>query len=256
MKILLRGSKGQAVSDLQRFLRGEGSYQRAIDGQFGPQTEKAVKVWQADHGLDPDGVVGPSTWAAMIAAGMSIMPEVAGGASLYPKRVGNPLGSAGAAKLFGSYKWKHTPTRDNREAITILDSWEEDNIIMVTVPQLVAIGASKTGRARVHRKIAPQFLALWAAWEAAGLLPHIHTWEGAFTARLIRGSSTTLSNHAYGSAFDVNAQWNSLGHRGARPGDLGCVWPLVPLAVKHGFYWGGWFKRPDLMHFEANKIIP
>jgi peptidoglycan hydrolase-like protein with peptidoglycan-binding domain len=50
---------GTSVSDLQRLLGVP------VDGDFGPQTERAVKAFQRKHGLTPDGVVGPATWAAL-----------------------------------------------------------------------------------------------------------------------------------------------------------------------------------------------
>jgi murein L,D-transpeptidase YcbB/YkuD len=36
------------------------------DGDFGPKTETAVKAFQKRSGLEPDGVVGPLTWAALL----------------------------------------------------------------------------------------------------------------------------------------------------------------------------------------------
>ena len=39
-----------------------------IDGKFGPNTEAALKQFQADQGLDADGLWGPNTEAAMVAA--------------------------------------------------------------------------------------------------------------------------------------------------------------------------------------------
>ena len=48
-----------------------------------------------------------------------------------------------------------------------------------------------------------------------------------------------------------NRFWNKLGAEPARRGAKGSVFDLVPLANRHGFYWGGHFaKRRDGMHFE------
>lgn len=35
------------------------------DGKFGDYTQSKVKAWQKSHSLNPDGVVGPKTWAKM-----------------------------------------------------------------------------------------------------------------------------------------------------------------------------------------------
>lgn len=37
-----------------------------VDGEFGNQTEKAAVLFQRSNRLDPDGVVGPNTWAALL----------------------------------------------------------------------------------------------------------------------------------------------------------------------------------------------
>ena len=56
-----RGDTGPAVADLQRLV-----HVRA-DGEFGPVTERAVRAFQTTRGIDPDGIVGPHTWAALVA---------------------------------------------------------------------------------------------------------------------------------------------------------------------------------------------
>lgn len=58
--MLRRGSKGTAVTELQRQLM-QLQLLTTSDGDFGPETENAVKVFQRQHGLYPDGVVGPAT---------------------------------------------------------------------------------------------------------------------------------------------------------------------------------------------------
>ena len=64
---LKRGSKGEYVTLLQTKLVNKGysvgSY--GIDGDFGSGTLKAVQQFQRDNGLNPDGIVGKLTWAAL-----------------------------------------------------------------------------------------------------------------------------------------------------------------------------------------------
>lgn len=64
---LRRGCSGEPVQNLQRSLAALG-YALAIDGRFGPGTEKAVRSFQADHRLTADGIAGPTTLSAMARA--------------------------------------------------------------------------------------------------------------------------------------------------------------------------------------------
>ncbi|MEP7363470.1 MAG: peptidoglycan-binding domain-containing protein [Acidobacteriota bacterium] len=59
------GSCGPAVSLLQQHLKNYGCHV-AVDGQFGPKTEAAVREYQQGHGLVADGIVGPKTWQALL----------------------------------------------------------------------------------------------------------------------------------------------------------------------------------------------
>jgi hypothetical protein len=64
---LKKGSKGEYVTLLQTKLiqKGYDLGRWGADGDFGSQTEKAVKQFQKDHGLTADGIVGARTWAAL-----------------------------------------------------------------------------------------------------------------------------------------------------------------------------------------------
>ena len=56
---LRRGSTGPAVKTAQAKVGG------LVDGIFGPDTEAKVRIFQRQHDLVPDGIVGPNTWAAV-----------------------------------------------------------------------------------------------------------------------------------------------------------------------------------------------
>ena len=59
-----RGSKGKYVTLLQVKLKdlGYDLGKWGADGDFGAQTEKALKEYQSDNGLKADGICGPLTW--------------------------------------------------------------------------------------------------------------------------------------------------------------------------------------------------
>ncbi|MDT0269610.1 peptidoglycan-binding protein [Streptomyces sp. DSM 44915] len=66
---LANGSTGPQVSALQYLLNQNGQNAGTVDGQFGPNTESAVRGFQSAKGLAVDGKVGPRTWTALLSAG-------------------------------------------------------------------------------------------------------------------------------------------------------------------------------------------
>ncbi|GAB3708470.1 M15 family metallopeptidase [Mariniluteicoccus flavus] len=70
---------------------------------------------------------------------------------------------------------------------------------------------------------------------------------GGYNCRFVRGSTTSISNHSYGRAVDMN--WNDNPMSSSFKSDIPPA--VVKLWMEHGFYWGGHYKsRPDTMHFE------
>ena len=59
---LRRGDVNEYVRHWQKFLNINGYNCGVEDGIFGANTERAVKEWQAAHGLVADGIIGPKTW--------------------------------------------------------------------------------------------------------------------------------------------------------------------------------------------------
>lgn len=106
-------------------------------------------------------------------------------------------------------------------------------------------------RARCHRLVVDDLRAALAEVAAAGLGGEIdwsnaNTYGGCYVPRYSRvsGQIGFLSRHTYGMALDVNTTTNC----------VGCVprmhCDVVRIFRRHGFAWGGNFRRPDGMHFE------
>jgi hypothetical protein len=60
------GTRGDHVVELQRALVRAG-FKLVVDGVFGRGTQIGVEQFQEARGLLPDGIVGPATWAALLA---------------------------------------------------------------------------------------------------------------------------------------------------------------------------------------------
>lgn len=57
------GSSGTEVYNIQSRLSAWGYYKGAVDGVYGWRTVEAVKAFQRNNGLTPDGIAGPATLA-------------------------------------------------------------------------------------------------------------------------------------------------------------------------------------------------
>jgi hypothetical protein len=61
-KLLKNGMTGTEVAELQRLLNDKIDARLKEDGDFGPRTDRAVRIFQKEQGLVADGVVGLYTW--------------------------------------------------------------------------------------------------------------------------------------------------------------------------------------------------
>lgn len=71
-----RGSSGATVTQIQTRLKSWGYYDGGIDGVYGSATERAVRYFQRQNGLNADGQAGDKTLAAL-----GIYEPVASGAA-------------------------------------------------------------------------------------------------------------------------------------------------------------------------------
>jgi hypothetical protein len=121
-------------------------------------------------------------------------------------------------------------------------AWVAAHIATATVPIL--------GSVTCNRAIFPQLIAALQDVQSQGLADTIHPGEyaGCYYPRFIAGT-TSLSNHAFGLALDINAVENQRGTVGQM--DRG----VVEIFKHWGFTWGGDWGYTDPMHFEMNTLV-
>jgi hypothetical protein len=130
------------------------------------------------------------------------------------------------------------------------------NWVQTYITTIAVSGIPNMKTVKVHKRVAPQFKAFFMAIVKKGLADKITSYAGGFVARTITNNESSLSNHALGTAIDVNAPENGYGTKGADRGAKGSVRELADFCADFGLYWGGWYRRnKDLMHFEAVKIL-
>ena len=271
MQSLALGQKSPLAALFNEFLRRRGFAAGATD-VFDAQSKEGTRQlqqWLIDQDpgnrkgrIQVDGSPGNQTFGYACAIDKDDAfdpPAIADAVGVtYPARLASlPLPSMELqVATFGQIVAKAAPTASNPERIIITNGFEA-NIVTRQVPQLVGKdGAPASGKLGMHRLIADQLVSLWVAWEKLGLAGLVTGFGGLWSPRFVRGSTTTLSNHAWGTAFDVNVSANYLWHLPAFPGENGSLFKLVPVAQDYGFGWGGHYRgRLDGMHFEALKVL-
>ena len=160
-------------------------------------------------------------------------------------RIGLEPGSSQVAVVTGSVAdavgvYRYTVLGGGRIAPD--PAWVRSHISTEVVPILGAVTCNTL--------IFPQLKAALQEVVERGLADEIHPDEyaGCYYPRFIAGSST-LSNHAFGLALDLNVPGNGRGTVGEM--DRG----VVDVFKKWGFAWGGDWAYTDPMHFEMAELV-
>ncbi len=273
------------VQRWQYFLRKQGFAEvGAVDGSFRDQTVTATTLFQRQHGITPTGKLDQLTLEAARAVGYVVVADdfyADKTAETYPARptdLSSPS-NEWRNKTFGCFKFiqREIQFRDRPEAIVIqgscddqLADWEASNVVRTVVPQLAGIpGARPDGTIRCHRLAAGKIQELFRKWDAHNLMHLVISFAGIYAARYKKGKSpgdgpqpaqksdavSDLSNHSFGTAFDINADSNPFGARPALEPNRGALRELVADANALGFFWGGHFNQSkDGMHFELARL--
>jgi peptidoglycan hydrolase-like protein with peptidoglycan-binding domain len=241
---------------VQKLLLARGyAIQGGADGACGDSTVGAIVDFQSDFLRKPDGVVDPggTTWRALSAGYpdltgkppppsdnlLKLLPRPASTAinqGLTAVSNAYVLGKLGQPLLAGGYNTLcQEPTnpklRNNlaRESVGPFRVWG----LAPAVQSLKAVMAD----------IAKQQPAVYAGLGTQGMM----------CCRLVRGSTTAISNHSWGTAVDLTLN-GVLDARGDDKVFYGLTL-IAPIFQRHGWFWGAGFRTEDGMHFEGSKAL-
>lgn len=158
-----------------------------------------------------------------------------------------PDGFDEVVKIFGDPRPMLTP--DGTLPPAEADRWERLILWRGVLRRALPIdGGGRKTIFRAHRLLVDLFEDAFDEIDRLGLTPLIHSFDGIYNFRRVRGAPTKLSLHAFGAALDLNASTNPLGGSGDM--DL----RIVDVFRARGFVWGGDFEdRKDPMHFQYAK---
>jgi D-alanyl-D-alanine carboxypeptidase len=223
-------------------------------GAYSPQVPQVDAVvndsWVKTLGMTPGNAVLVSTGSRtpadvrkpvrhIVGASASVQRlDVAARLGLDPHAVQNVVLVGSAGDAVGSYSY--TVLAGGR--IAPQPGWVSTHISTETMPII--------GPMTCNTQLFPQLRAALDEIVADGLASAIHPnqYGGCYVPRFIAGT-TTLSNHAFGLAFDLNVPENERGTVGLINRQV------VGIFQKWGFTWGGTWHYTDPMHFELNRIV-
>jgi hypothetical protein len=233
---LKKGMQNENIRRLQSRLLELGYDVGAIDGVFGPRTERAVMAFQRQTRLSVDGIVGNETWGALFEESLPVAVET----------LDTPPPYNQCFEIFDDFR---------------LAGWQEQCLVRCDLsayePDLRHLYFSwmnEEDKAFVHsnwfgfvchRLVAPRFQAAFGKLVERNLQASLKTFDGCFNPRFMRGSDT-WSTHAWAIAIDLDAPWNRFGQTTFQMSE-----EVAQCFEEEGFIWGGrWQGRPDAMHFQ------
>jgi hypothetical protein len=245
------GSSGNTVAKVQQALVANGAT-ISPDGQFGSLTAAAVRAYQTGHGLSVTGIVNEATATAL--------------------GVQNTAPSTAAFPPFG-WKWLGWGYNGSEA----LYQWERQ-----LVGNAAQIGSVKPGQLDSFADSLPLFEGFVAEIQSRGYAigdAGMYVFRcTASTRKDCAGlNRSSLSNHSYGLALDINTAKNPMKTYYGVNGATACKTPVVTdipqwvvqVAESWGLYWGGYgwssgcmspsqvksSASRDPMHFEFNGTV-
>lgn len=241
------------VAVVQRLLLARGFNPGAIDGRCGARTISAITSFQHALMSRPDGRVDPGgrTWTALLSKGAGpVVPNHANTpklTQLLPRPAGSSLnpGLSPVSNAYMQAKLGAPRTSYAKDCQPITNEKLSKRMVTGNVGPFNATGlADAVGSLRlVMAEIKHLQPAVFQALGSAGML----------CCRYVRDSTTSISNHSWGTAIDLTLN-GVLDRRGDNNVQYGLTL-IAPIFNRFGWYWGAAFKTEDGMHFECSRRL-
>ena len=235
---------------VQQLLTAAGVDCGTVDGVCGPRTCDAIRLFQRGFMHDPDGVVEPASTTfsklqqaserppALDAGPLTRLIPLPDRATLNPGL--QPVSNALMTSFFGAPRADYSADCQPVTQPALLR-----NITTADVGPFSVTGFQPAVRS-MQEVLAELRSVQPAAYQILGT-------AGMLCCRWVRGSTSSISNHSWGTAIDLKLS-KQLDARGNNQIQYGLTL-IAPVFNKFGWYWGAAFRTEDAMHFEASRAL-
>jgi peptidoglycan hydrolase-like protein with peptidoglycan-binding domain len=251
------------VSTVQRLLNGRGYSVGRVDGVCGPKTTNGILAFQHGFLSRPDGRIDPGgiTWKQLTGTSGGVRtpssptrppvaPPASGAQSLTtrlprPDRTTLNPGLAGVTSAFMVQTLGNPRQSYGSDCRPVTNPTLQRHIVSESVGPFRVSGfrPAVNSLRTIMGQIQQQQPAVYGALGTAGML----------CCRYIRGSTSAISNHSWGTAIDLTLN-GVLDQRGDNQVQVGLAL-IAPIFNANGWLWGAAFRTEDAMHFEAGRAL-
>ncbi len=239
---MLRALKALDATDIAAFNNALAGVRPSVNA---PRMEYALAVVQthrvpatAPAGLPPDQIADARAW---LRPQTSILEEYVPKSRLPAFNIG--LTAANNAQMFEVFGAPRNDYTDSDQPITN----------PALRHRIVVSHAGRLGVRGLNSAVASLQTVMSAVQQQQRLVYRVLESNGMLSVRYVRGSTTHISNHSWGTAIDLIVA-GTPDIRGDNQVLFGLLL-IAPIFNAHGWYWGAGFPTEDGMHFEAGQAL-
>lgn len=218
----------QEVIDLQTMLEAAGFDPGQLDGIYGPRTKAAHESYKST-------IPAPAE-SAVISSSLNHWPNQ-GNVPIFFGR--HEIGRDGMP----TERWKNRCLTQIRLPFPMRLAWDTETTVQrITCHRMIAKDLGE---------VLADILRHYGSAEAVSAA-RMDLFGGCYNYRPMR-TSANLSMHSWGIAIDLDPERNGLGKKW-KPNSGMMPEEVIAIFERHGWTWGGRWRTPDSMHFQAATI--